>query len=209
LADEINRTPPKTQAALLEAMQEHKVTARGITYPLEPPFFVLATQNPIEQEGTYPLPEAQLDRFLLKIIINYPTRDDEYKIVDLYTGEKFPDTEKIISRDDLLAIQELIRKMPISNDNKNYAIDIITKTRPENSKIAKMYLDYGASPRASIGLVMASKARALINGRNYVTKEDINAMSFPVLRHRIILNFESERRGISTEEIIERIIKKK
>lgn len=209
LADEINRATPKTQSALLEAMQERQVSIGTSTHQLDKPFFVLATQNPIEMEGTYPLPEAQLDRFLLKIIINYPTRDDEYKIVDLYTGEKFPDTEEIMGRDDLLAIQELIRKMPISNDNKNYAIDIITKTRPENSKIAKMYLDYGASPRASIGLVMASKARALINGRNYVTKEDINAMAFPVLRHRIILNFESERRGISTDEVIERIIKKK
>ncbi len=207
LTDEINRATPKTQSALLEAMQERQVTVGNMTYPLERPFFVLATQNPIEMEGTYPLPEAQMDRFLLKILVDYPKSDEELRIVDLYTGEKMPAVNKILSKNNLLAIQDLTRKMPIANEIKDYAIKIVTATRPKNNGIAKQFLDYGASPRASIGLVLAAKARALINGRNYVSREDIKEMAFPVLRHRLILNFESERKWVTADEIIEKILR--
>lgn len=206
LTDEINRATPKTQSALLEAMQEKQVTVGNVTYPLEKPFFVLATQNPIEMEGTYPLPEAQVDRFLLKILVNYPKIEEELRIVDLYSGEKVPVVNKILSKNNLFAIQDLTRKMPIANEIKDYAISIVTSTRPVNDGIAKQYLDYGASPRASIGLVLAAKAKALINGRNYVSREDIRGMAFPILRHRLILNFESERKGIRTDEVIEKIL---
>ncbi|HDH41629.1 MAG TPA: MoxR family ATPase [Candidatus Altiarchaeales archaeon] len=207
LADEINRATPKTQSALLEAMQERQVSVGTSTYPLDKPFFVLATQNPIEMEGTYPLPEAQTDRFLLKILVDYPSMEEEDRIVDLYTGETVPKTRKIIGKEKLLAIQELTRKIPIANEVKEYALNIVTKTRPITDGTAKKYLDYGASPRATIGLVLAAKARALINGRNYVSKEDIREMAYPVLRHRLILNFESERKGITTDDVIGEILK--
>jgi len=206
LADEINRATPKAQSALLEAMQEKQVTVGNTTYKLDMPFFVLATQNPIEMEGTYPLPEAQVDRFLLKILIDYPTPEEEEKIVDLYTGEEKHEVKKILDRERLLVLQGLTRKMPIANDVKNYALKIITATRPANSSTAKKYLEYGASPRASIGIILAAKASALVNGRNYVGKEDIKKMAYPVLRHRIILNFESERKGVSADKIIREII---
>jgi len=207
LADEINRATPKTQSALLEAMQERQVSVGTSTYPLDKPFFVLATQNPIEMEGTYPLPEAQTDRFLLKILVDYPSMEEEDRIVDLYTGETVPKTRRIIGKEKLLAIQELTRKIPIANEVKEYALNIVTKTRPITDGTAKKYLDYGASPRATIGLVLAAKARALINGRNYVSKEDIREMAYPVLRHRLILNFESERKGITTDDVIDEILK--
>jgi len=207
LADEINRATPKTQSALLEAMQERQVSVGTSTYPLDKPFFVLATQNPIEMEGTYPLPEAQTDRFLLKILVDYPSMEEEDRIVDLYTGETIPKTRRIIGKEKLLAIQELTRKIPIANEVKEYALNIVTKTRPITDGTAKKYLDYGASPRATIGLVLAAKARALINGRNYVSKEDIREMAYPVLRHRLILNFESERKGITTDDVIGEILK--
>ncbi|RLI92352.1 MAG: AAA family ATPase [Candidatus Altiarchaeales archaeon] len=207
LADEINRATPKTQSALLEAMQERQVSVGTSTYPLDRPFFVLATQNPIEMEGTYPLPEAQTDRFLLKILVDYPSMEEEDRIVDLYTGETIPKTKRIIGKEKLLAIQELTRKIPIANEVKEYALNIVTKTRPITDGTAKKYLDYGASPRATIGLVLAAKARALINGRNYVSKEDIREMAYPVLRHRLILNFESERKGITTDDVIGEILK--
>ncbi len=207
LTDEINRATPKTQSALLEAMQERQVSVGTSTYPLDNPFFVLATQNPIEMEGTYPLPEAQVDRFLLKILVDYPALEDENRIVDLYTGEVIPKISKVLSTEKLLTIQELTRKIPIAGEIKQYALQIVTKTRPTSNGIAKQYLDYGASPRATIGLVLAAKARALINGRNYVGKEDIREMAYPVLRHRLILNFESERKGITKDEVISRILK--
>jgi MoxR-like ATPase len=207
LADEINRATPKTQSALLEAMQERQVSVGTSTYPLDNPFFVLATQNPIEMEGTYPLPEAQVDRFLLKILVDYPDVEDEDRIVNLYTGEIIPKTSKIIGKEKLVAIQELTRKVPIANDMRRYALDIVTKTRPRGGGIAKKYLDYGASPRATIGLVLAGKAKALISGRNYVSKEDIREMAYPILRHRLILNFESERKGITTDNVIDEILK--
>jgi MoxR-like ATPase len=207
LADEINRATPKTQSALLEAMQEKQVTVGTCTFPLEKPFFVLATQNPIEMEGTYPLPEAQIDRFLMKIIVKYPEPKDEEKIVDLYTGEGIPSVRKVIDKDRLLKMQELTRMVPISNDLKKYALDIVARTRPDRDSAAKELLDYGASPRASIGIILAGKAKALISGRDYVKKEDIREMAFPVLRHRLILNFDSERKGITTDDVIKRILR--
>ncbi|MBN2014887.1 MAG: MoxR family ATPase [Candidatus Altiarchaeota archaeon] len=207
LADEINRATPKTQSALLEAMQEKQVSVGTSTYPLDNPFIVLATQNPIEMEGTYPLPEAQVDRFLLKILVGYPKPEDEGRILDLYTGGSTPAITKALSKDKLLLIQELTRKVPIADEIKRYALSIVTKTRPISGDVAKKYLDYGASPRATIGLVLAAKARALINGRNYVSREDIKAMAYPVLRHRLILNFESERKGVTTDDVITEMLK--
>ncbi|OYT54069.1 MAG: AAA family ATPase [Candidatus Altiarchaeales archaeon ex4484_2] len=207
LTDEINRATPKTQSALLEAMQERQVSAGNKTYKLDSPFFVLATQNPIEMEGTYPLPEAQLDRFLLKIMITYPKKEEEGRIIDLFTGEDRTDVKQLIHKNEFLNIQRLTRKVPISQENRDYVLDVVTKTRPENDGTAKEYLDYGASPRASIGLVLASKARALVRGRSYVSREDIEKMAYPVLRHRIIPNFESERKGVTTDHVIEKILK--
>ncbi len=207
LADEINRATPKTQSALLEAMQEKQVTVGTCTFPLDKPFFVLATQNPIEMEGTYPLPEAQVDRFLMKIIVKYPEPKDEERIIDMYTGEGMPSVRKVIDKERLLRIQELTRMVPISNELKKYALDIVARTRPDRDTAAKEMLDYGASPRASIGIILAGKAKALISGRDYVKKEDIKEMAFPVLRHRIILNFDSERKGITTDDVVKKILK--
>lgn len=208
LADEINRATPKTQSALLEAMQEKQVTVGDHTYLLEPPFYVLATQNPIEMEGTYPLPEAQLDRFLLKILVHYPDEISEGIIVDKFTGSTEPIVRKILSKDQVMTLQKLTRQMPISNELKTYVVKLVSATRPnETNKVAASYLDYGASPRASIGIVLAAKARALINSRDYVSKEDIMDVAIPVMRHRLILNFESEREGITTDQVIERIVK--
>ncbi len=205
LTDEINRATPKTQSALLEAMQEKQVTLGTSTHNLENPFFVLATQNPIEMEGTYPLPEAQLDRFLLKILIGYPTEEDESRIIDLYTSKHEIEIKKVLGRKQLIILQELTREMPIADDVKKHALRIVTKTR--SGEIYDKYLDYGASPRASIGIILAAKARALLRGRNYVSREDIEAMAYPVLRHRIIPNFESERKGVSRDEVIKEVIK--
>ncbi|MFH1125519.1 MAG: MoxR family ATPase [Candidatus Altiarchaeota archaeon] len=207
LADEINRATPKAQSALLEAMQERQVTTGTTTFKLDKPFFVLATQNPIEMEGTYPLPEAQVDRFLMKILVKYPGKAEEISIVDLYTGEKTPQTNRVITKDQVMNVQKLTRMMPVSNEVKEYAVNIARSTRPEESKKAKSFLEYGASPRASIGLILAAKARALINGRNYVSKEDIAKVAYPVLRHRLILNFESERKGVVVDDVITEILK--
>ena len=208
LADEINRSTPKSQSSLLEAMQERQVTIAGTTHKLERPFFVLATQNPLEMEGTYPLPEAQVDRFLLKIMVGYPSVDEERRIVDMYCSEFIPRVSKVLKREHVLAIQDLTLKMPISSEVRDLALGIVNSTRPNDpkNKTAARFLDYGASPRASIGLVMASKARALINGRNYVSSDDVRAMAHPVLRHRIIVNFESERKGMSPDDIISRLL---
>ncbi len=202
LADEINRATPKTQSALLEAMQEKQVTVGSTTFKLDTPFFVLATQNPIEQEGTYPLPEAQADRFLFKIRINYPTFEDEMKIVNLY-AESAPERKDkiIIDKRALLGLQSLTKKVPIANDLKTRVLKIVTATRAK-----KGILEYGASPRASIGLMLAAKARALMKGRSYVSNEDINMMAYPVLRHRIILSFEAERKGMSPDDVISDIL---
>jgi MoxR-like ATPase len=208
LADEINRTTPKTQAALLEAMQEKQVTLGNNTYPLELPFFVLATQNPLEMEGTYPLPEAQLDRFLLKLMVEYPPFEDEEKVVELYTQENIPEPAQVIDKKTVLDLGKVVRMMPISEDLREYVMRLVVTTRPgEKNDIANKYLDYGASSRAGIGIVLAAKARALINGKNFVSKEDVNTMALPVLRHRLILNFESEREGVSTDDVTKMILK--
>ena len=204
LADEINRATPKTQSALLEAMQEKQVTAGTNTFKLDLPFFVLATQNPIEQEGTYPLPEAQADRFLLKISVNYPSYEEELQIVDKYAAEAKDQKLKVmLNKNHLLTLQGLVRQVPIANDIKQRAVKIIYNTRSN-----KEVIQYGASPRASIGLLLASKARALMQGRNHVSNEDLNALVYPILRHRIILNFEAERKGMSRDDAIKQILDK-
>ncbi|MEK6946553.1 MAG: MoxR family ATPase [Nanoarchaeota archaeon] len=204
LADEINRATPKTQSALLEAMQEKQVTVGTNTYKLDAPFFVLATQNPIEQEGTYPLPEAQADRFLLKIKVAYPTFDQEIEIVDLYAAEAKDRRLKVmLNKNHLLTLQGLTRQVPIANDIKQRAVKIIHATRSN-----KEIIQYGASPRASIGLILASKARALIQGRNHVSNDDLNFLAYPILRHRIVLNFEAERKGMSVDDAIKAILDK-
>ncbi|MGP8319678.1 MAG: AAA family ATPase [Methanosarcinaceae archaeon] len=201
LADEINRASPKTQSALLEAMQEKQVTAGTETFLLDRPFFILATQNPIEMEGTFPLPEAQLDRFLFKILVDYPTLEEESEIVNRYTKSELMQVNKVIDKSTLLALQKLVRDVPIAEDLKMRAIKIVMTTRTGSNQI-----EYGASPRASIGLIIASKARAFIQGRDYVSNEDINAMAYPILRHRIILTFESERQGVSKDQVIKDLL---
>ena len=204
LADEINRATPKTQSALLEAMQERQVTVGNSTFKLDLPFFVLATQNPIEQEGTYPLPEAQADRFLFKINVKYPTPEEELEIVNNFTGELREVRKQVImNKKSLIALQGIVRQIPIANDIKQRVVTLVDMTRKEKSLI-----EYGASPRASIGLVLAAKARALMHGRNHVSNEDINAMAYPVLRHRIVLNFEAERKGMTTDDVIKELLAK-
>ena len=201
LADEINRASPKTQSAMLEAMQERQVTVGNNTYQLEKPFFVLATQNPIEMEGTFPLPEAQLDRFLLKIFMEYPSFDDELKIMDRYTGNSEPQAQRVVTKEEILSLQQLCRDIPISYDLKKEAVKLVLATRSWEG------VQYGASPRASIGLILTSKARAFLLGRNYVSAEDLHVMSYPILRHRIILSFESERKGLTPDQVITDILK--
>ncbi len=204
LADEINRATPKTQSALLEAMQEKQVTVGTNTFKLDLPFFVLATQNPIEQEGTYPLPEAQSDRFLLKIKVVYPTYEQELEIVDRFAAEaKDTKLKVMLNKNHLLTLQGLTRQVPIANDIKQRAVKIVLATRTN-----KELIQYGASPRASIGLILAAKARALIQGRNHVSNDDLNVLAYPVLRHRIILNFEAERKGMSVDDGIKTILDK-
>jgi MoxR-like ATPase len=203
LADEINRATPKTQSALLESMQERQVTVGNNTFKLEPPFFVLATQNPIEQEGTYPLPEAQSDRFLLKIKVGYPSEAEELAIVDRFACEhKTPKLKPVLNKDSILYLQQLALQIPIANDIKKYAVKIVQKTRED-----KDLIEFGASPRASIGLVRAAKAKALIEGRKFVSKEDIQKMALPVLRHRIILSFDAERQGLDEDAVIKKLLK--
>ncbi len=202
LADEINRATPKTQSALLEAMQEKQVTVGNTTYKLDQPFFVLATQNPIEQEGTYPLPEAQADRFLIKIQVNYPTLEEEIEIVERYAGVlKEQKLRTLLNKQNLIGLQGLARQVPIANDIRDRAVKIVLATRSN-----KDIIQYGASPRASLSLVLTAKARALIKGRAYVANEDLNAMAPAVLRHRIILNFEAERKGMTTDDAINQIL---
>jgi MoxR-like ATPase len=203
LADEINRATPKTQSALLEAMQEKQVTVGNNTFKLDEPFFVIATQNPIEQEGTYPLPEAQSDRFLLKVKATYPTFDEELEIVDRFAEIQKKQTLKpILNRETLLYLQQLTRQVPIANDIKQYAVKVVTSTRTK-----KDLIEYGASPRASIGIILAAKARALLEGRKYVSKDDIHALAAPVLRHRIVLHFEAERQGLTEDDVIKQLLK--
>ncbi len=210
LADEVNRTPPKTQSALLEAMQEHQVTAAGFTHKLPKPFFVLATQNPIEQEGTYPLPEAQLDRFMLKILVNYPAEDEEFTIIKMTTEPQEQTLERILAARDILALQEMVRRVPCADHLIQYAMQMARATRRGHGEVPKFVHDYvawGAGPRASQHLVMAAKARAILQGRLFVSTEDIQAMAHPVLRHRIITNFNAEADGIRSDKIVDWLIR--
>lgn len=210
LADEINRTPPKTQAALLEAMQEHAVTAAGHTYTLDEPFFVLATQNPIEQEGTYPLPEAQRDRFLFHVVVDYPTRDEEGEIVDRTTSTFNSSVEAVVSGDEIIQFQRTVRRVPLPPHVKDWVLDAVRAVRPadENSKAwAKELIEWGPGPRASQQLVLAAKARALLQGRSHVTIDDVETLAHPVLRHRIVPTFAAEADGITVDDLITRLIK--
>jgi len=209
LADEINRTPPKTQAALLEAMQEKSITNSGNTYQLDKPFFVLATQNPIEQEGTYPLPEAQLDRFMFNIKLDYPKYDEEIEIVKRTTSENNISLNKIMDASDIIKYQNLIRSVPINDNVLHYAVSLVNKTRPgiENKDVTvNEYIEWGAGPRASQYIVLASKCHALLNGKYTPDIEDVKSIAIPVLRHRIVKNYKAESKGMSVDDIIYRIL---
>jgi len=209
LADEINRTPPKTQAALLQAMQEYKVTAGGVTHSLDLPFFVLATQNPIEQEGTYPLPEAQLDRFMFNIGIDYPSIDQEMEIVATTTSSYRPRLNKVIGGEKILQIQELVRRVPASSHVIGYAVKLVSSSRPRGSEgipFVKEWVEWGAGPRASQYLVLAAKARSILHGRYVASVEDVKGVAIPILRHRIIINFRAQAEGITPIDIIGRLL---
>lgn len=210
LADEINRTPPKTQAALLQAMQERKITSAGKTYPLEAPFFVLATQNPIEQEGTYPLPEAQLDRFMFNIRMEYPSHEEEVTMVKATTSGSEPHLQPVLSRERIIELQEIVRRVPVSDHVVRYAVAIAEATRPKQPKTPEFvndFITWGAGPRASQYLILGGKARAVLKGRFYVACEDVRALAYAVLRHRIMLNFNAEAEGMSPDTLIEKILK--
>lgn len=208
LADEINRTPPKTQSALLEAMQEHEVTAAGTTYKLSEPFFVLATQNPIEQEGTYPLPEAQLDRFMFNLWLDYPNFDEEVEIVQSTTSLLIQKVEKVLDADEIIGLQDLVRRIPVAENVVNYAVRLVRATRPngESPKYIKDYISYGAGPRASQYLILGAKSRAAMQGRYTPEIDDVRAVALPVLRHRLVTNFNAEAENVSTAEIVERLL---
>ncbi len=210
LADEINRTPPKTQAALLEAMQEHEVTAAGKTYQLQEPFFVLATQNPIEQEGTYPLPEAQRDRFLFHVVVDYPSRDQEAEIVDRTTSTFKAVVEAVVTGEEIIQFQETVRRVPLPPHVKDWVLDAVRAVRPGDENFCewgKDLIEWGPGPRASQQLVLASKARALLHGRPHVTIEDVQTLALPVLRHRIVPTFAAEADGITVDDLIKRMVK--
>jgi MoxR-like ATPase len=209
LADEINRTPPKTQAALLQAMQEHEVTIGSSTMKLPEPFFVLATQNPIEQEGTYPLPEAQLDRFMFMVIVNYPDRDEELEVLRRTTGAAGASVLRVLGGEKVLQLQDLVRRVPVGEHVFNYALDIVRATRPGEqgaSDFVRHWLSWGAGPRAGQYMILAAKARALMHGRLHVMIEDVEAVAPPALRHRLIPNFNAEAEGITVEQIIDKIL---
>jgi len=209
LADEINRTPPKTQAALLEAMQERNVTAGGTLYKLPAPFFVLATQNPIEQEGTYPLPEAQLDRFMFMIMLDYPSFEEEVRIVKTTTGTNVASLEKVLHGEDILYFQELVRRVPVPDNVLEYAVKLVHKTRPSTrdaQEVTKQYVAYGAGPRASQYLILGAKCHALLKGKYSPDIEDVQAMALPVLRHRVVRNFKAEAEGITQESLIKQLL---
>ncbi|MCH3882619.1 MULTISPECIES: AAA family ATPase [Tenacibaculum] len=206
LADEINRTPPKTQAALLEAMQERSVTVTGHHYKLDLPFFVLATQNPIEQEGTYPLPEAQLDRFMFSINLEYPTFEEEVQVVKSTTSNTQANVNSLFSAEEIVAIQKLIRKVPVADNVVEYAVRLVGKTRPKSdqaTELVKKYIDWGAGPRASQNLILAAKAHAVINKKYSPDIEDVQAVAVPILSHRIVKNYKAEAEGITVKQIIE------
>jgi len=209
LADEINRTPPKTQAALLEAMQERHVTVGGRRHDLEPPFFVLATQNPIEQEGTYPLPEAQQDRFLFKVFIGYPSYDEEYAVADRTTGDGQVDVGHVLTQEAILSYQRLVRRIPAAPDMIRYALNLVRATRPGETdapELVRNMISWGAGPRAVQALLLGGKARAALNDRAYLAAEDIQALAKPVLRHRIVTNFSAEAEGYNPDRVIDELL---
>ncbi len=210
LADEINRTPPKTQAALLEAMQEKRITSGGVDYKLAEPFFVLATQNPIEQEGTYPLPEAQLDRFLFNVVVKYPTRSEELEVMRSVTSPDEPDLSEVLDGAAIIEFQQLIKHIPVADHVFEYAASLVRATRPDESdapEFVKKYMAWGAGPRASLNLIRAGKARAALRGRCHVAIEDIRELSLPVLRHRIIPNFAARSEGMTPDSLINMLLK--
>ena len=214
LADEINRTPPKTQAALLEAMQEHRITVAGTSYPLPNPFFVLATQNPIEQEGTYPLPEAQLDRFMFNVRLDYPAFDEEVQIVRQTTVPQTATVENVLSAEEILSFQQLIRRMPVADNVVEYAVRLVANTRPNtqaikqsDSQAISRYISWGAGPRASQYLIMAARTYAAMHGKYSPDAEDVRAVAFNVLRHRIVRNYYAEAEGVTTDQIINELLK--
>ncbi|MBD3403257.1 AAA domain-containing protein [candidate division GN15 bacterium] len=209
LADEINRTPPKTQAALLQAMQEHEVTAAGQTFTLDEPFFVLATQNPIEQEGTYPLPEAQLDRFMFNVFVDYPSLDEEQSIVKATTTGMEYNLERILSAEEIQSFQKLVRRVPVSDHLVGYAVNLVRATRPNEANapdFVKNWVNWGAGPRASQFLILAAKTRAILDGRPTPGPEDVRFAAYPVLRHRIVTSFNAEADGVDSMEIIRRLL---
>jgi MoxR-like ATPase len=209
LADEINRTPPKTQSALLEAMQEHRVTIQGRTYKLEEPFYVFATQNPIELEGTYPLPEAQLDRFMFHIVIDHPPEDEEFEVVRSTTAIIDPHFERTVTGEDLIAFQRLVRRVPVAEPVMRYALNLVRTSRPKSPQCpdnVKKWVAFGGSVRAAQYLVLGAKARALTSGRYHVSFDDIRAMAHPVLRHRVLTNFHAQSEGITTDTLIDRLL---
>ncbi len=210
LADEINRTPPKTQAALLEAMQEHRVTAAGHTYTLQEPFFVLATQNPIEQEGTYPLPEAQLDRFMFNLWLEYPSHTEEMQIVRTTTGDHTPSPSRVLTGAQIIRFQDLVRRVPVADNVIEFAVRLATMTRPKSDRAPKFIRDllsWGAGPRASQNLILGAKTRAILSGRHTPDINDVRAVAGPTLRHRIVPNFNAEADGVSAIEIVERLLR--
>ncbi len=210
LADEINRTPPKTQAALLEAMQEHHVTAAGQTHVLEEPFFVLATQNPIEQEGTYPLPEAQLDRFMFNLWLEYPSPQEEVQIVKATTSLFEPELHRVLNGEQIIAYQDLVRRVPVADNVIEYAVRLVTRTRPKGTEAPQFirdWLSWGAGPRASQYLILGAKTRAILSGRHTPDIDDVRRMAVPALRHRIVPNFNAEADGVTALEIVERLVR--
>jgi MoxR-like ATPase len=209
LADEINRTPPKTQAALLEAMQEHKVTVGGQSHKLAEPFFVLATQNPIEQEGTYPLPEAQLDRFMFMVTVGYPSAEEELAIMKATTGGEHVELNQTLHAEEIIALQDIVRRVPVGDHVFRYAMALARATRPEEPEapaFVRECVSWGAGPRASQYLILGAKARAALYGRNYVTTEDVSAIARPVLRHRIVTNFNAEAEGMTSDKIVQKLL---
>jgi MoxR-like ATPase len=209
LADEINRTPPKTQAALLEAMQERAVTITGVQHKLSRPYFVLATQNPIEQEGTYPLPEAQLDRFMFAIELKYPSVEEEIQVVKTTTNDESPEVDSLFNAEEILEVQHLVRRIPVPDNVVDYAVKLVSSTRPgleTSSDYVKQYLDWGAGPRASQNLILGAKAHAAIHGKFSPDIEDVQAVAMGILRHRIIKNYKAEAEGISEEDIINKLL---
>ncbi len=211
LADEVNRTPPKTQAALLEAMQEHKVTSGGKTYNLDEPFFVLATQNPIEQEGTYPLPEAQLDRFMFNLKIDYPTNDEEIAIVRQTTKPVSDSLSPIMTKSEINSYQDLVRKVPVADNVVEYAVKLVSATRPNSDNTPNFInesISWGAGPRASQFLILGSKAKAILEGRPTPNIDDINSLAIPILRHRVLTNFNAETQGLKVEDLISQLLEK-